>query len=121
LSQPFLHIVSDSELAKAFAHVSKISHSVFSEATVISENTLYIWEEANVALRRGDFYAWRNSVLRCEKLLVAPLLKSLTEGVLDKITIDILQEDNSSRFELNRAMLWKFWKQPRSLASYALV
>jgi hypothetical protein len=121
LTQPFSQIVSDSEMAKAFAQVSKISHSLFSEAIVIRENTLYIWEGANVALRRGDFYAWRQSVLSCEKLLIEPLLKALTEGVLDTITIDILQEDNASRFELNRAMLWKFWKRPRSLASYALV
>jgi hypothetical protein len=121
LTQPFTQIASDSELAKAFAHVSKISYSLFSAVTEMSEKTLYIWEGASVALRRGDFYAWRQSVLSCEQVLLAPLLKALTEGELEKITIDILQENYSGRFELNRSMLWKFWKRPRPLASYALV
>ncbi len=121
LTQPFTQIVSDSELAKAFAHVSKITHSLLLEDTVMGENTLYIWEGASVALRRGDLYAWRQSVQRCEHVILAPLLKALSAGLLNKITIDILQEDNSSRMELNRAMLWKFWKRPRSLANYALV
>jgi hypothetical protein len=121
LAQPFTQIVSDCELAKAFAQVSKIPHSLFSEVTAISDNTLYIWEGASAALRCGDFYAWRQSVLSCEQVLLTPLLKDLSAGRLNKITIDILQDDHSSRFELTRAMLWKFWQRPRSLASYALV
>jgi hypothetical protein len=121
LTQPFSQIVSDSELTKAFAHVAKIAHSAFSEETLIKVDSLYIWEEASVALRSGDFYTWRQSVQRCEKHLVVPLLNALTAGVLDKITIDILQEENASRFEISRAWLRKFWKRPHSLASYALV
>ncbi len=121
LARPFACVVSDSELAMAFARVSAISHALFSEDETNSENTLYIWEGASAALRRGDFYAWRQSVQRCEQVLWVPLLKDLNAGIVKKITIDILQENNSSRFEINRGMLWKFWKRPRSLASYAWV
>jgi hypothetical protein len=121
LVQPFAQISSDSELAKAFALVSNIRHSLFLDAAPMSENTLYIWDAASAALRYGDFHAWRQSVQEFEKFVVAPLLNALSAGVLDKITVDILQEDNSCRFELTRTMLWKFWKRPRSLDSYALV
>lgn len=121
LAQPFTHIVSDSDLVKAFSMAANIRHSNMADKKEISGSTLYVWEGANVALRRGDYYAWRQSVLGFEENVALPLLRSLTCGELDTITLDVLQEDSSSRFELTRAMLWKFWKRPVALASYALV
>jgi hypothetical protein len=121
LAQPFAKMVSDSELVKSFAHAANIAHSFIAGEQGNFENALYVWEGANVALRRGDFHAWRQSVLWFEQNCMLPLLRALADGELDKVTFDVLQEDNSSRFELTRAMLWKFWLRPQALASYALV
>ena len=122
LAQPFTRIVGDSELARAFAQVSNIAHSInFGEKITNAENTLYVWEGAGAALRRGDFHAWRQSVLDFETHCMHSLWCSLNAGELDKITLDVLQEGHSKRFELTRAMLWKFWKRPQPLESYSLV
>jgi hypothetical protein len=122
LARPFAQIVSDSDLVTAFAQTSNITHRVISDEQIkIIDNALYVWEGASVALRRGDFHAWRQSVLSCEQQCVRPLMRSLAAGELDKITLDILQEDSSKRFELTRAMLWKLWKRTQPLASYSLV
>jgi hypothetical protein len=121
LTQPCTQIVSDSELARTFAQVSKIPHTLFLETIKFSETNLFIWEGASVALRHGDFYAWRQSVQGCENILFTPLFNALSKGLLDTITIDIVQENNSTRFELNRTVLWKFWKRSLALAAYGVV
>ena len=121
LARPFSRIVGDSNLAGAFARGSNTPHLLISDDVEEIENTLYVWEGASIALRRGDFDAWRQSVTSWEKNFVLPMLKSLVAGRIDKITLDVLQEDNSTRFELSRATLFKFWRRPRALASYALM
>jgi len=121
LLQPFTSIVSNSELVKAFAQASNISYSSIPGEQEAFGKALYVWDGASAALRRGDYYAWRQSVLEFEENFMLPLLKSLADGELDKITLDVLQEDSSKRFELTRAMLWKFWQRPQSLQHYALV
>ena len=121
LRQPYTKITSDSELVVAFAKTSKILHSVYADNFIKQENQLFVWEGASVALRRGDFYGWRQSVLGFEQQCLAPLLKSLASGGLDKITLDVLQENHSKCFELTRPMLWRFWRRPKSFASYALM
>ena len=121
LARPFELLLSDSELVKAFAKTANITHRVISPDNTQIKNTLYVWEGASVALRRGDFYAWRQSVQEFEKHCISPLLRFLVEGKLNKITLDVLQEDNSTRFELTRPRLWQFWKRARALASYSLV
>ncbi len=121
LARPFSRIVSDSDLVGAFAQVSNIPHSLISGDAENIENMLYVWEGMSSALRRGDFDAWRQSVTSLEQSCVLPMLKSLVAGRIDKITLEALQEDNSTRFELSRAMLFKFWQRPRALANYALM
>jgi hypothetical protein len=59
-------------------------------------------------------------VVEFEQNCLAPLLRFLRDGKLNKITLDVLQEDNSKRFELTRAAFWQFWKRPRALASYSV-
>lgn len=121
LAQPYSSIVSDSELVNAFAQVSQISHSSFADESNQFDNTLYVWEGASVAIRRGDYYEWRQSVINFEQQCLSPLLKALTSGGLDKITLDVLQENDSTRFELTRSLLWKFWVRGKTLASYTVV
>ena len=121
LTQPYTKITSDSELATAFAKSSNTPHSTFADKPNKPKNELFVWEGASVALRRGDYYGWRQSVLGFEQQCISPLLKSLASGELDKITLDVLQDNHSKRFELTRPMLWRFWRRPKILASYALM
>ena len=111
LARPFDQILSDSDMANAFAQAANISQGIISVEDRKIENTLYIFEGASAALRRGDF----------EKKCISPLLNLLIKGRLNKITLDVLQEDKSIRFELTRPRLWQFWKRPRTLSKYSLV
>lgn len=120
LARPFELLLSDSDLVKAFARAANMPHALISPDNTQAKNALYVWEGASVALRRGDFYAWRQSVQDLEKQCMSQLLRFLIEGKLDTITLEVLQDDNSKRFELTRPKLWQFWKRPRALASYSL-
>ena len=121
LARPFDLLLSDSDLASAFAHAAKIQLSNISVDSSKIENSLFVWEAASVALRRGDYYSWRQSILKFEQECLSPLLQLLRQGKLKKITLDVLQEDNSRRFELTHPRLWQAWKRPRALANYSLV
>jgi hypothetical protein len=121
LARPFERLQSDSDLANAFAQVANIPHELILTEKSKIENSLYVWDGASAALRRGDFYAWRQSVLEFEHDYLSPLLRFLLDGKLDKITLDVLQEDNSKRFELTRVRFWQFWIRPKNLSRYSLV
>jgi len=120
LSQPFDHVYGDSELASAFARAARIPCADFS-GEYPEGNALFVWEGTSAALRRGDFYTWREAVLKLERDHLAPLLRSLAAGDIRRITLDVLQEEGSRRYELTRAMLWKVWKRSQPLASYGVV
>ncbi len=120
LSKPFDKIIGDSELAQSFALAANIPSAEKYQSDEKSDRVLYVWEGMSVALRRGDFYAWREAVLKCESDLSA-LLKLLMASELDRITLDVLNEDVSRRFVLTRPMLWKFWRRSKSLANYVSV
>ena len=121
LARPFDRFYGDSELAMAFAQAADIPYSNVSGEQGMVEEVLYVWEGLGAALRRGDFHAWREAVLKLERDHLAPLLRSLAAGDIQRITLDVPQEEGSRRYELTRAMLWKIWKRLQPLASYTLV
>lgn len=109
LEQPFDRVYGDSELAHAFVQAGNEK----------AENALHVWEGLNIALRRGDFFAWREMLLHIERETLLPLLNTLKRGEIQRITLDALQEEGSRRFELARPMLWKVWRRPQPLVRYA--
>ena len=121
LSRPFDRVYGDSELTMSFARAANIAHALPLDANAAFDNALYASEGLSAALRRGDFYAWRESLRMLEQGCLAPLLHSLSSGEIQRITLDALQEENSRRYELTRAMLWKVWLRAQPLATYALV
>lgn len=121
LSRPFDRVYGDSELAISFAQAANIAHARTLEAKAEFENALYVSDGLSTALRRGDFHVWREFLLSFEQDCLTPLLGSLTAGEIDRITLDVLQEGNSCRYELTRTMLWKVWLRAQPLANYALV
>lgn len=121
LARAFDQLYSDSELADAFAHAADIPHSRGVEVRADVEKTLYVWEGMSAALRRGDFYAWRESLLGFEANMLSLLLHALARGELDRIVLDALSDNDSQRFVLTRLMLWKLWCRVQPLAGYRLV
>lgn len=121
LARPFDKLYGDSALAQSFAQAAHIPHEIFPDGKAETSNTLYVWDGLAAALRRGDFYAWRESVMRFEQDCLSPLLRLLAEGAVARITLDAVQEESSLRYDLTRSMLWKIWKRMSPLADYALV
>ena len=119
LARPFTQVSSDSELIKAFSNVSGTPHTAFYDQSTI-DCDLLVWESASAAFRKGDFYSWRQSIIKFDQYFLLPILKSLASGRIDKLTLVALQDTSSTKIELTRSMLWKFWKRPRILASFAL-
>lgn len=110
-----------SELAALFARAANVPHSRNFEPRESVETALYVWDGLSTAVRRGDFHAWRESVQACEQDCLSPLLRLLAAGEIKCITLDVVQEEASSRYELTRSMLWKVWERTQPLANYALV
>lgn len=84
------------------------------------ERSLWICDTPGDAMRRGDLYAWRETVQRLELEYAQPLLKALIEGGLQRLTLVVLREGCSQSFELTRGNIWKLWRPARSLAHYAV-
>lgn len=117
LSRPFAEVHGDSPLAAGFSQAS-IRQGVAHSQT---ETVLYVWEALSVAVRRGDYYAWREALLRFEQELLVPLVQRLAAGEVRRIWLTVLQEEGSRSYELTRNRLWQVWKRPRALASFAVV
>jgi hypothetical protein len=85
-----------------------------------SENALWVCNAPGAALQRGDLYAWREAVQQVEQQYAQPLLKALQAGQLQRLTLEVLRENGSQRFELTRGAAWKLWRGARPLARYAV-
>lgn len=121
LARPFDVLYGDSDLAQSFARAANIPQEPGVAVKASFENALYVWEGLSAALRRGDFHAWRESVLAFEQDWMSPLLRALAAGEVARITLDAVQEEGSRRYVLTRAMLWKLWRRSQPLASHTLV
>jgi hypothetical protein len=123
LLQPFAGVAGDSELARAFAEAAGIP--VSAEADVMplisgEGSVLLVWEGLRTALHHADIAKWRIAVQQFEQNFAETLLAALSAGHIEQLTLDILNEGESRRFVLNRTALWKVWRVPRPLLTYAL-
>ena len=111
----------DSALVAAFAQVEGIP-CVSSLQGVVErgeERGLWVCDGLREAQARGDYYVWREAVQRIEREC-AFLLRALQTGSLQHLTLEVLQDKASRRFELTPALAWMFWRSSRSLARYAV-
>lgn len=122
LTRVFDRLYGGCELAQAFARAVQIPCVPdFPASPLAGGRSLYVWDGLNSALRRGDFYAWRESLLALERDCLSPALDALRAGDVGRITLDVLQEEGSRRYELSRAMLWRVWRRAQPLARQRLV
>ena len=84
------------------------------------ENGLWVCALPSAAWQRGDLYAWREAVAVIERDIAQSVLQAMQSGCLRTVTLEVLSEPATSRFELSRAGLWKVWRPKRTLAHYAV-
>jgi hypothetical protein len=124
LLQPFTAVAGDSELAGAFARAAGVPIMTGAEQVVAvgthADHVLLVWEGLRNALQSADIGRWRNAVQHIESDFAVPLLAALEAGKVGRITLDILGEHSSRRFELTRSARWKIWRRRKPLSDYAL-
>lgn len=76
---------------------------------------LLVWEELREAARQGDWYAWRESVIRLESLVARPLWQALRAGRISRIVLDTGGGDGWRRAILSRRDSWAIWRSTASL------
>ncbi|MBI1175279.1 MAG: hypothetical protein GC139_08450 [Sideroxydans sp.] len=126
LRQPCGRVYTDSPLAAAFAAAAGIDQAALPDAgmqwTAGSRGeTLIVWDGLRSALQYGDLGRWRDSLQQFEQRCTYPLLQALHDGRIEKITLDVPQENAARRFVLTRLASWKLWRRVRRLDSYSLV
>jgi hypothetical protein len=72
------------------------------------------------AFQRGDLYVWREAVLALERDVAQPLLHALQRGRLKSVTLEVLSEVATQRFEVSRGGAWRVWRSRRPLAHFAV-
>lgn len=125
LLHPFARVAGDSELALAFAQAAgtpAVNATEHMPASFAAEDgdLLLVWEGLRSALQGADIGKWRSAVQQFEKVYAEPLLAALATGLIEKLTVDVLSEGESSRFVVTRGALWKIWRLRRPLLHYAL-
>lgn len=116
----FAQVCNANELAGAFALASETPVNRFGNEYPTG-NTLLVLDGLSRAVRRGDYYAWRESLRQLELDYLTPLLKSLQARDIQQVSLEVLQEEGSFHYEVNSTSLWKWWKRVYPLAHYAVV
>lgn len=131
LNNPLGRLLSDSELASAFAVAVKMPHGPLPadsdmewiERYFESEHStvFVVWNGLATALEYGDLGSWCKSLQQFEQYFAYPLWQALRKGPIEKITLDVPQEESPRRFVLTRRDSRKFWRRVQRLADYAQV
>jgi hypothetical protein len=126
LRRPFSRVYTDSELATAFATVADVGCEPLPGGDEMEgriadgqQEMLIVWDGLRAALQDGDLGGWRESLQYFEQRCAYPLLQALRSGLLEKITLDTVQEIFPRRFVLTRRDNWKFWHRARRLDCYS--
>ena len=121
VARAFDAVGGDSELAGAFARTAGISRtkSLRDMLDGAGERGLWACEDLSAAQQRGDYFLWRERVQKIEQECTL-LLHSLQVGRLQRLTLEVLQENASHSFDLNRISAWKLWLAPRPFIRYAV-
>lgn len=121
LPQAFAAVLTDSDLARAFAQASGalIVESLDWQALTADATLLVCQEGLRNALHRADIQRWRSALQALENDIFKPALAALAQGKIGQIALDTLIEGGARRFVVKRADLWKFWRFSMKLQHYA--
>lgn len=121
LQSPFDTFGGDSALGAAFAQVAGVSRSDTLPAMLDGRfgSGLWVCEALSAAHQRGDYYVWREALQKIGNEF-ASLLRALRAGRVQRLTLEVSQEEGTRYFELTRASAWKLWRAVPPLARYAV-
>ena len=113
----YAQVAGDAELLKALADFAGVSQVSFSEPLAVGA-TLWVWDGLAAAIRRGDYAAWRASLVEFENNCMLPALLALQRRELQNVQLDVLQDEHLFRFILTRGSVYKVWRRAVSLAQF---
>ncbi|MGZ5147406.1 MAG: hypothetical protein ACXWCP_28040, partial [Burkholderiales bacterium] len=76
-------------------------------------------EDLATAYAYEDSDAWRTRIADLELRWFAPLMRVLREGQLSRITLVAMGDTHCCDFVVGRGDLFKVWKRPAPLSTYA--
>ncbi|MDD5058203.1 MAG: hypothetical protein PHQ60_10040 [Sideroxydans sp.] len=106
--------------ASVFVGASLLANFASKLAPTKNKNALWVCAAPAAAWQRGDLYVWREAVQALEREVAQPLLHALRSGRLKSLTLDVLMESSTQRFELGRGGVWQVWRSRRPLAHFAV-
>ena len=112
----------DEALSAPFAKAASIPYCTSLEQMLQAEGEAGVWVETALATawQRGDLYAWRDAMEWGERELARPLWDAVRHGRLQTVTLDVLAENETHRFEFDRTASWKLWRRTGSLSAYVV-
>ena len=121
--QPTFDVVGgDDELSLAFARAAAVPCAASLPDMLDGQGLRGLWVTTvlSEALQREDLYAWHVAAQQLEHEISSLIWQAMSDGRLQSLTLDVLSESVTRRFELNRAGLWKVWRRSRPLANYSV-
>lgn len=112
----YTRMVGDSELAMAVGRAAAMHcEELLPDAALEvagAQPLLVVTERLQPFLLSGDLAGWRDMLVRLERDVAMPLLRSLQSGRIDRVRLDLLQAGGARRHIVTRRDLWKFWRRP---------
>lgn len=112
-------ISSDQVLVEMLAAAADIPFSDW-RSVWREEDQLLVWTGLRTALQRGDLAAWRDALQQFETGYAQPIWRSLRDGKIASLRIDILGGDSLQQLRLARFDAWAFWRRSKRLPDYSL-
>lgn len=122
LLRAFDAVGGDSALAGAFAQAAGVPRIGSLQAALdgVNGRGLWICAAPGEAQRQGDYHAWRETLQQIEQEYAQPLLQAVRTGRVQRLTLEVLGDRGSQRFDMARSDAWKLWRRVRPLVRYAV-
>ena len=125
IGSPYTHVWGNAVLPKSLALATTTSHADLPPTAAAwhhaaaTGNHLVILDTLSGKAQYDDAYGWRENLNKFELEWFGPLLKSLKQGELEKLTLTTVDERSIKSFSITSYDLWKFWRAAKPLATYA--
>jgi hypothetical protein len=100
-------------------HQLPVDAATFFDHAAPDTQHLVVLEDLLGPVQYENGEAYRNAIATLECRWFAPLKKALAAGKISRLRIDASTAYATLAWECSRSDLWKFWRQPRSLARIA--
>lgn len=123
LSSPYALVIGTQPLARGLAASAAAEHgrpgAGFDTSALASGEggTLVVLDQLASAARQRDRAAWREALARLETDWFAPALAAVKCRRLARLDLTALGDASRIDVGIERAGLWRFWRQPLPLAS----